>query len=944
MKTHASVQTDQDQKPRFFGSVRATQITLRIGYIGCSAYLFWAGLTGFNSRDLKTNPQLLVIIFGLYILAFCLMYLGASGLPYERLVKWQTLIFVGLLLAFLFQYFMRLYEVQFLQRPTDTFLFSDYSSQLLLLGENPYSWSLGNAYSDYRVSKFFSTPLLNGELVSGLNYPALHLLTFVPTAMLGILDARIVPVLAFIGTMLLFYRNAPAPLKGIVLLPLFINFDYVNWPVGFVTDAVWAFLLIAMVASWRRPNLRAVLFGLAAAHKQVPWLLGPFIILRLWLDEDDPDPGPRLGRIARFIGVSVGTFLIINAPFLLNDAASWVSGVFFPLAEPLIIYGQGLSAVTQFGLLQLPKSFYLMATLVTFIALGVVYRLNFRFLKDAMWIFPAMFLWFSYRSLQSYYIYWLLLVLMALLIKYRESSSLVDETEPIQRLHPYSWAVLGIAGAGLVGGMIYFRITMTPPQLELTGAPTGTSPHEINRLLLRVVNTANQEITPRIGVHSRGHQPYPWLIESGPLSLMPGQEGLYEISTDLPFRMIDLVSGALVVVTDASGDYRVRGSLEIQRDPSLIPPDNIFNSAYLHGPREDEIPWGWQIESTSPQPVSVRYLETSEGFWAVELGLMPTSDSELWESVALSQWILFPTGELSAWVHPPPLVSNPRAVPSSAYGLEFDDGSHKLWISFGPDTGSRHLSENHYYRYQSAPTGEWSRQLIDLRSIYDELGWTLPPLQRVVRGDLELLTRMVTVKLIVAARGQQAADSVIGMFGPLEILQGRIPETERVAEAVTNQAEYSTAIGDLKLEQRNYADASVDYSAALAADLEQLSATFGLGESLFWQEDYEGAALAYRQALDDPVLQAQAYKGLAWAKFNLGEYNQARIYFKDSIRLGIDPPFNLADSYNGLGWVYLQMGQCEEAISHFGQSLEINPELLDAQRGIEACHDLIQSD
>ena len=944
MTVKESSHLDQTQNPEFFGSDRASKIALRIGYIGCSAYLFWAGLTGFISGELIAKPQILVIIFGLYGLAFGHMYFGAASLTRERLEKWQPLIFVSFLLASLFQYFMRFYEFQATHRPTDAFLFSDYASQLLLLGKNPYSWDMGGAYSVFRVSTFFSTPLLNGELVSGVNYPALHFLTFLPSAALGILDSRIVLVLAFIGTMLLFYRNAPPPLKGIVLLPLFVNWDYANWPLGFVTDVVWVFLLVAMIASWRRPNLRAVLFGLAAAFKQLPWLLGPFIVLRIWLDQNDSDPRPPLQRIGRFIGISAGTFLIINAPFLLDESASWLAGVFTPLSEPLIFYGQGLSTVTQFGLLQLPNSFYFLATIVAFVALGVLYWLNFRLLKDVMWVFPGVFLWFSYRSLQSYYIYWLLLLLMALLIKYRRSASLRDETRPNPRLHSHSWIVLGIAFASLVGGIAYFRTTMTPSKIELTEAPTGISPHQINRLSIRINNTANKEIRPRIAVHSGGHQAYPWLIESGPPSLAPGQEGNYEVSTDLPYRMINLARGALVVVTDALGDYRVRGSLLIERDPSLLGPDAIFNSAYLHGPQEGEIPWGWGFEKQVQEPLSVLDFQSSEGFRAIEFGFIPALGSDTWEYVGLSQWTPFPTGELSIWVHPPALQPTSIVEPTVAYGLEFDDGSHKLWILFGPEAGAGYLAENHYYIFQPAPSDVWSPQQIDLRAIYDQLDWKLPPIQRVVRGDLELLSRMVTVKLIVAARDQQAANAITGMFGPLNITQGRSSISERAADTVSYEGEYYAAIGDLKRRQRNYTNASIDYRSALSADPTLGSAYFGLGESLFWQGDYDGAALAYRQALEDPVMQAQAYKGLAWAKFNLGEYQLARIYFNDSIRLGIDPPFNLADSYNGLGWVYLRLGECEVAISYFEQALEVNSEFLDAERGIETCRGLMQSD
>ncbi len=944
MNTSVGSQADQERTLGFFGSERATQIMLRIGFIGCSAYLFWVGFTGFASGELTANPRLLVPIFGLYGLAFCLMYFGAANATLARLERWQLLIFVSFSLAFILQYFLRTYQFQLTPSTTDAFLFSNYAAQLLLFGENPYSWDMGGAFSDFRVSTFFTSPLLNGEVVSTLNYPALHFLTLVPSTLLGIPDSRIVLGIAFIGTMVLLYRNAPAPLKGIVLLPLFVNWDFVNWPLGFVTDVVWVFLLVAMVASWRRPNLRGVLFGLAAAYKQIPWLLGPFIVMRIWLDQDDSDPRPPLHRIARFIGISAGTFLIINAPFLLDDPGSWLAGVLTPLADPLIFYGQGLSAVTQFDLLQLPRSFYFLATAIVFVVLGVLYWLNFRLLKEVMWIFPGVFLWFSYRGLQSYYIYWLLLLLMALLVKYRQPSSTASEPEQIPKIRPYSWIVIGAAAASLVGSLAYYQISTIPLRLELADAATGISENQINFLTIRVANTSNEDLTPRFAVHSRIHQPYPWLIESGPLSLKSGEEGVYEISTDLPYRMIDLARGALLVVTDASGDYRLRGTLQIQRDSSLLGPDTIFNSAYLHGPGEAEIPWGWGFDNQAQQALPIRDHETLEGFTGIEVGFIPTLRSETWESVGLSQWITFPLEKLSIWVYPAPLESTSREEPSVAYGLEFDDGLHKLWILFGSDSGSGYLAENHYYIYQPSPIGRWSEQFVDLRAIYDQLEWELPPLQRIVRRDLELLTRMVTVELIVAARDQQEASVVSAMFGPLSVDQGQHPIRKRVEETVQNQAEYYTAIGDSKMKQRNFSDASTDYYVALSTDPEHLPAYFGLGESLFWLEDYHGAANAYQQALGDPAVQAGAYKGLAWAKFNLGEYDLAKTYFQDSIRLGIDPPFNLGDSYNGLGWVYLRLGECEEAIPYFEQSLEINPEFLESLRGVETCRGLMQPD
>jgi Tfp pilus assembly protein PilF len=485
---------------------------------------------------------------------------------------------------------------------------------------------------------------------------------------------------------------------------------------------------------------------------------------------------------------------------------------------------------------------------------------------------------------------------------------------------------------------------MVPLKLDLVDAPTGISENQVNHLTVRVANTSSRDLTPRIAVHSRIHQPYPWTIDSGPISLKPGEVGIYEISTDLPYRMIDLARGALIVVTDASGDYRLRGTAQIQLDSSLLGPDTIFNSTYLHGPGEDETPWGWALDSQTKQALPIREHETPEGFRAIEMGFVPTLHSETWESVGLSQWITFPLAELMLWVHPPPPQSGANLAPDFAYGLEFDDGSHKLWVLFGSDAAAGSFTENHHYVYLPAPPDRWSEQHIDLRSIYEQLEWNLPPLQRIVRRDLELLTRMVTVKMIVAARDQQDVAQISAMFGPMSVDLGQQPIRQRVAETVKSQAEYYTAIGNMKLEQRNYSDASTDYSVALSSDPSYLPAYFGLGESLFWQGDYISAARAYREVLEDPVMQAQAYKGLAWAKFNLGEYQLARIYFNDSIQLGIEPLFNLADSYNGLGWVYLRLNECEEAVLYFELSLEINPDFLDSQRGIEICSGPMQPD
>ena len=93
----------------------------------------------------------------------------------------------------------------------DLVVLSSYSAQLLLLGENPYTWDLGDAYSAFRASSFFMTPLLDGSSVSVLPYPALHFLLLVPLHAFGLDGARALYVLcyALMGTLL--FLRAPGP-------------------------------------------------------------------------------------------------------------------------------------------------------------------------------------------------------------------------------------------------------------------------------------------------------------------------------------------------------------------------------------------------------------------------------------------------------------------------------------------------------------------------------------------------------------------------------------------------------------------------------------------------------------------------------------------------------------------------------------------------------------
>lgn len=895
------------------------KLIIRLGFMASSAYLFWVGVVTFYAEEVVWRPHLLLMVFALYGIAFCLLWLGASNRNPER---HQVLILIGVILAILFRYLVEVYTFSIHPLMTDSFLLSDIAAHLLLLGENPYAWDLAAAFSDYRALPYLATPYLNGEQVSTLAYPALNFLLLVPFKWLGITESRLILVLTLIGMMILLYRNAPTPFKAIIILPLLVNPDYVSGSIGFVTDSVWCFLLLSMVAFWHKPKARALLFGLASAYKQHPWLLAPFLVMRLWLDDDDPDQVSPIRRVSRFVGLSLSAFLLVNGPFMLADPASWSRAVFNPLGEPLIYYGQGLSAVTQFGLLLWPKDFYLVVMLIVLITLALLYWLNFRLLKEVVWFFPALFMWFSYRSLQSYFIYWPLLLLMAMLNNWRWHGQIIPASEP---RHPYSLPIVALALLGLIISFGYYASTATPLDIQLVRGE-AVSIYHMNRLELQITNTSDKGLTPRVAVLSALHQPFAWPIESGPLYLEPGESGLYQLATDLPYRMINLRRGAQVVVTDASGDYRLRGVTTVQRDWSMVGSSLIFNANYLTW---GAMPEGWQLDHNTTSHPTLRPVVSD--LPAIELTLFPTTKSQEWQYVGLSQSIPFPVETLLAWVRPPFLAD--RAGGQSVYGLEFDDGQHRLWVLFGAEFEAPYLAENHYVLSQPAPLERWSQQPINLLELYTELDWPLPPLERMVRGDLELLTRRVTVRLLLSSRNQAEAAPISAQFGPL-IAQSH-PDTipQRVAETVAHQAEYYLALGDLARSERNDEIAIKQYRQALSIEPTLAVAHFKVAEILFWQEDYINAEAAYQQAANHPDWQAASYKGIGWVRYNLGEYSEAQDYFKAALRS--DP--NLPDAYNGMGWSLLQDQQCLKAVTYFRQALTLQPHFPDTQRGLDAC-------
>ncbi len=805
------------------GHRRLPALVLRLGLIAAGSYLLPFAHGSHWPQGLGMwNPELVVLSFATAGLAFCLLGAGIAARRPQRWLPW-------VLAAFWLSTASSLHATRIAGRPGDAIpdnvLLSCYSAQLLLLGENPYTWDMGDAFSAFSASGFFMTPQLDGSATSVLSYPALHFLLLVPLHTFGLEGVRALYVLCHLLTGTLLFWRAPAPLRPLVLLPLWVSADYLHFALIFVSDVVWALFLVCSILTWRNWKWRAVFYGLACAYKQPPWLLAPFLLVRLLIDERDEDQRPPIARAAWFFAVAGGVFLLLNAPFMLADLPTWAARLFQPLTGHLVYLGVGLASLTQLGLAELPKPFYSTASLVVLLTLLVLYTAHFQRWRHTLWLFPGLMLWFSYRSLQSYFVYWIPLLIGVVVVELGARRGALPERAPLgeardpsglwhlvnrlplriaryaQARRRWTPAVVLVACSAILLAAVHFVRTNESVSVELVDARIRGSV-DIDEMVVLVRNTADTVLRPRFAVQRASWQPFPWEIVSGPLSLAPGQSGRYAIRTDLPYRTLSLPEGGQLVVSEASGSYRVRGTLRIAPDDSLVGSAAIFNSGYRQVADGGAVPWGWTLQRATPREPLLERARTADGAPAIRLGFQADAGHAAWQGVGIAQGLPFPDGPLWLWVKPP---GSDEAGPGTAYGIEFHDGERRLWVLFGPGPpGEGYLEPKHYSIQRSLPAGTWSEQAVDLASIYSRLGWPLPPLKRTTRGNVELLTRGTSVTLFVAARNLARDAAVLGEFGPARIEPGPHAPWSRIRDRVERSGEYASALARLETERRNF--------------------------------------------------------------------------------------------------------------------------------------------
>lgn len=401
------------------------ELVARIGFIAGGAFILNVAMQTWQLGQIGTHHEVVWMIFGQYALALALLVAGV--LNASRMQRAAPLIAVAIVLAMLAWFYVKI-EINLTIYGTDNAAFSHVAAEKLLDGKDPYSIRdrtvIENAAERFGVPVTFVTSTTDGRTLDNLmSWPAGSILAVAPALWLGVNDVRWVVVAFEIAVLVLLWLRAPPSLRPLVMLPLAVDPDlFLQFTAGGVMDFIWVLPVLgsAIALYSGRLGWAALLYGIAAGTKQQPWLLAPFLLIWVWKVRRESDYPARLRAVTEFAAIGSAGFLALNVWFMTWDFQGWLRAVLLPFREQLVPFGSGISLLTQTGLADLPKDFYTAATFGVWGVLLLAYALYFRTLKHAIWLAPAIIMWFGYRSLQNYFVFWTPIAFVGLMAWWEE--------------------------------------------------------------------------------------------------------------------------------------------------------------------------------------------------------------------------------------------------------------------------------------------------------------------------------------------------------------------------------------------------------------------------------------------------------------------------------------------------------------------------------------------
>ena len=911
-------------------------LLFRAGLLGAALLCFEVGIRLWESGDMVRRDTSIALAMVSYALALGAMLLGTREQVPRRAVWLILIIAIFSVVALGYIHYVD-QEQSGTIYTTDLHVFAEYAATLVRLGENPYTYDLYDGHRALRASDFFNTPLIDGDATGKLAYPAMHLLPYVAFQAAGINPQHVYP-LFLILTLITLFLAVPHDLRPLILLPVLLVRNYTLYSLGGVSDIMWAFYLVLMVATWERRWLAALAYGLACGAKQTPWLLAPLLAIRLWYEM----PGTwrdRARAVLVFGSIACGVFLLPNIPFMLWDFRAWFEGITEPFRSNMIILGQGLASFTLFGRVFFARGFFAVLMVLIYAASIALYWAWGGRWRESLWIVPGLVFWFGHRSLSSYWYYFPLPMILAVLR--------LPPTAPwtVPRWgRRASLAVGGLAALVLAGGVLWYGI-IRESKISLTVHYPIEGGDNIAQLRVTVENRTSETMEPRFSIQTWTDQPIFWNVAEGPLEIEPFSTATFTIETDVERNRFDYKRGAQVIVSDANS-YNLRASVIIQGERDARFPDGIANGDWLFWQETRSAPFLWGLMTTPnlDDPLTLVQGGPNEPDTYLRAAIPTQRSDGLWTELRLDTWSAFPDVPVEVWVKPPANANQPPW--DVVYGLELLStfNEQTLWVLFGDEFEVGEFTPGIPYVMVPAPRETWSLQTLNLRELFEAADVPISEPVLMERMGTELPWSMLNFRLLFLARNQPNLP-VVAHFGPVHTRDTRPDRDDMVQYALDHPDQAETWRGDLNRRMRNFDVALDHYRAAVEANPASASAYFGLGETYFWLGDLEAAINAYEHAVDnDYYLAGLARKGQGWSQFNLGNYSAARIAFQRAVALiqakGINETIgytgsDLADAHYGLGEAQFWLDNYSAAAMAYSNALSTDyPRPGMAQKGI----------
>ncbi|MFC9081345.1 hypothetical protein ACFTY7_30945 [Streptomyces sp. NPDC057062] len=416
---------------------------------------------------------------------------------------------------------------------SDESILTTQAAQELLAGApvygQPWPWLFGHGVA--------YTATVSGGYDFTYGYPPLTALLTAPLLWIGhgALPETLVTTTALVLGTVVMWKMLPAPWRsaatmvclGFGMIPVYAR-------LGYPAVVALAFL-VPVVVRWTRMGAggaadwaRAACLGAACAAQQLPWFLTPFLLAGVYaLRRGELGARGAAVAVGRIVATAAGTWLLINAYFIVSEPRTWIRGVALPLTQDAVIHGQGLVDVSLYFTNGSDRlSWYSHASMLLAAGLLAVFVLFVRRLGPAATVLPWCAFFLATRSQDGYYLLMTPLWLAAAVTV--PQSAFTTAWQP--RLLDGRRTARTVVAAGLLAPSlvaVLLAATGRPPlHLQATASRT---PRAVRTLTVHVDNTGDAALRPHFMVTTGQGMSRYWKVLDGPSSVAGHSTGTYRI-------------------------------------------------------------------------------------------------------------------------------------------------------------------------------------------------------------------------------------------------------------------------------------------------------------------------------------------------------------------------------------------------------------------------------